>query len=170
MRHCRGFTLLELMITIFIGSIILAKGIPSFVEYLNNSKVRRVANEMYAGMMQAKAEAIRNNSATIFTPAGTGWRVDLIGVGGDGNALLVERPSEGSENKISVTQTAASIAFRSSGRTTLAASFQMNVSLPSAGSCQANGGKVRCLRITVTPAGTIKQCDPVLPASDARAC
>lgn len=42
----------------------------------------------------------------------------------------------------------------------------INVSNPNAGTCAADGGKVRCLRIQVTPGGQIRMCDPKFAASD----
>lgn len=42
----------------------------------------------------------------------------------------------------------------------------INVSNPNAGTCAADGGKIRCLRVQVTPGGQIRMCDPKFAASD----
>ena len=42
----------------------------------------------------------------------------------------------------------------------------INISNPNAGTCAADGGKIRCLRVQVTPGGQIRMCDPKFAASD----
>jgi type IV fimbrial biogenesis protein FimT len=47
-------------------------------------------------------------------------------------------------------------------------SVDINLSSPAAGSCAADvaGGKVRCLRVTVTPGGQVRMCDPKFAVTD----
>lgn len=48
---------------------------------------------------------------------------------------------------------------------------RINISYPDGGTCQANGGTVRCLRIEITTGGAARMCDPaVADANDPRAC
>ncbi|MCK6406427.1 MAG: GspH/FimT family pseudopilin [Rhodocyclaceae bacterium] len=42
----------------------------------------------------------------------------------------------------------------------------INISNPNAGTCAADGGTIRCLRVQVTPGGQIRMCDPKFAASD----
>jgi type IV fimbrial biogenesis protein FimT len=66
----------------------------------------------------------------------------------------------------------SSVTFNSLGRVTPvpAGNIAINVSNPSAGTCEADGGTVRCLRIVVSPAGQVRMCDPNTTSPDPRAC
>lgn len=58
MRSSRGFTLIELLITIAILAILLGVGIPSFVDYIRNSRVSTQVNELATALNTARSEAI----------------------------------------------------------------------------------------------------------------
>jgi type IV fimbrial biogenesis protein FimT len=53
----------------------------------------------------------------------------------------------------------------------LAGNFTIDVPDSTGANCMANGGKLRCLRIVVTPSGAVRMCDPSINSSaDPRAC
>ena len=58
MRSSRGFTLIELLITVAILSILLGVGIPSFVDYIRNSRTSTQVNELATALNTARSEAI----------------------------------------------------------------------------------------------------------------
>lgn len=49
-------------------------------------------------------------------------------------------------------------------------SVNINISNPSADTCVASGGKMKCLRVVVSPTGQIHLCDPALASGDSQAC
>ncbi|MCZ6761931.1 MAG: prepilin-type N-terminal cleavage/methylation domain-containing protein, partial [Gammaproteobacteria bacterium] len=55
----RGFTLLELMITLLIAGIILSIGVPSFRGVMQNQRMTTATNEMVMSLNLAKSEAIK---------------------------------------------------------------------------------------------------------------
>ncbi|MGF1778207.1 GspH/FimT family pseudopilin [Vibrio nomapromontoriensis] len=57
----RGFTLLELMISVFVMMILMLSVAPSFSGLSKEVKVERAAAEIYGLLMQTKAEAIMRN-------------------------------------------------------------------------------------------------------------
>lgn len=81
----RGFTLLELLVTIVIASIVLALAVPSFQSLTLNGQRTTAINEMLQAIQFARAQAVtlrvpvticRSSSATSSTPAcaaGAGW-------------------------------------------------------------------------------------------------
>ena len=56
-RVCKGFTLIELMITISILGILLGVGLPSFVTFINNNKITSEANDLIYSFHMARSEA-----------------------------------------------------------------------------------------------------------------
>ena len=73
----RGFTLLELMITLAVLAVLLSMGLPSLTESMNNNRVLSQTHEMVAMLGFARNEAIRRNaSVTIQLNSVTGgWNV-----------------------------------------------------------------------------------------------
>ncbi|MGF1695075.1 GspH/FimT family pseudopilin [Vibrio kyushuensis] len=57
----RGFTLLELVITISICGVALAFAAPSFSNMVADSKMKRLATEFNGFIIQAKSEAVMRN-------------------------------------------------------------------------------------------------------------
>ena len=57
----RGFTLLELLITVVVLSVLLAAAVPSFSSLLASSKLQRLAPEVHGFLVTARSEAIARN-------------------------------------------------------------------------------------------------------------
>lgn len=64
-RPARGFTLLELMITISVAAILVGLAVPSFQYVFNVGRVTAPANELLAGIQVARMEAIRRGARTV---------------------------------------------------------------------------------------------------------
>lgn len=59
-EKARGFTLLELMIVIFIAAIILGLGIPSFQRTMQHNRMSGSTNNVIGSMHMARSEAIKS--------------------------------------------------------------------------------------------------------------
>ncbi len=72
----RGFTLVELLIGVVIVAILLMLALPTFQEWMVNSRIRNTATSIANGMRLAQVEAIKRTRPVelTITPA-TGWRV-----------------------------------------------------------------------------------------------
>jgi type IV fimbrial biogenesis protein FimT len=58
-RGSRGFTLLELMVTLTVAGILLGVGVPSFVDMVRNNRATANINELSTAFAIARSEAIR---------------------------------------------------------------------------------------------------------------
>lgn len=117
----RGFTLLELMITIAVLAVLMGLAAPSFSRALAEQRIRSAASEIYFALLAARSSAITRNEEVEISPASGGW-----GAGWDihpkGNTAL--RLKEGGELKdVSITATGGAIVFRASGRAVNAVTF-----------------------------------------------
>jgi type IV fimbrial biogenesis protein FimT len=88
MRNKSGFTLMELMVVIAILAIISVLGVPSFINWRNEAKLRDAVSLLRGDMEMAKLRAVRENDfvAVVFNANGyTVFVDDGAGGGGRGN-------------------------------------------------------------------------------------
>ena len=67
-----GFTLVELMITIAVLAIVMAIALPSFNDMTLGSKLRSQANDLVAGAVLARSEAIKRNQTVTLCASSDG--------------------------------------------------------------------------------------------------
>ena len=65
-RHGRGFTLVELAITLVVATVLLVIAVPSFRNITNANRLTTAANEMVGSLNLARMEAIKRNGSTQF--------------------------------------------------------------------------------------------------------
>lgn len=86
LRH-RGFTLIELMVSLSIAALLLVLAAPSYVRWLEEAEVLNGANSLATGLQTAQAEAIKRNINVQFvidpTTQTGGWIAQMT----DGTAL-----------------------------------------------------------------------------------
>ncbi|MFZ5621455.1 MAG: GspH/FimT family pseudopilin [Pseudomonadota bacterium] len=86
MKTHRGFTLIELMITLAVAAILLTIGIPSFSDFVKNNRLVGYVNEFVAAAHLARSEAIKRrrygyicaSSNQSSCTGGTNWAVGWI--------------------------------------------------------------------------------------------
>lgn len=77
----RGFTLVEIAITLVVAAIFLAVAVPSYYAMIQNNKVVAMSNKLAASFNYARMEAIRRGTRVSVCPAAT---VALSGCGSMG--------------------------------------------------------------------------------------
>ena len=195
-----GFTIVELLVGITLVAVLLGIGAPAMGTFLQNSKLASVASSYLNGLQTARTEAIRRNVLTEFvltndplsTPdianaltsavAGRNWVVRAAsGPGTFASAVEAKSGAEGEGSPggaaIVVTGSASApavfdgrVPFNGFGGTADGASYRIDVTNPTIGTCAEFGGPARCRRITVSPGGRILLCDPAANPGDSRAC
>ena len=174
--HARGFTIVEVMITLAVMGILLAFGVPAFSTWIENTRIRTTAQNIQGGLQLAKAEAVRRNlSVKVVIGGATGpaeWTVSAITPGGD---VAVETRSGLEAANVNTVlgiapPGATTLTFNGLGRAVnpngdgSAAISQVDV-------CpRAAGADKRPLRIVVGAGGTVRMCDPAVATGDPRAC
>ena len=186
----RGFSLVELAVTITIVAILLMLGMPSFSEYINNARLGAVAQSFYSGLSLARSEAIRRNVPVEFamtnTPIGpgveNGLTADVTGKNwvirshsdplGAYDAPAIETKSAleggGSTPRVTILATAPIVTFNGIGAATTGVGT-IAIENPPAGAC-VPAGPVRCWTIVVAPGGQVRLCDPAASAGETRSC
>lgn len=104
MKRSRGFTLIELMITLVLAAIILALGVPGFQDIVRNNRAATQSNELVAALSLARSEAVKRGARVSLCPStdqasctgGTdwagGWIVFRDIAANDGAPPVVEAP------------------------------------------------------------------------------
>jgi type IV fimbrial biogenesis protein FimT len=68
-----GFSLVELMITIFVVAILLAIAVPSFQHTIGSTKLTGVSNDLMADLKFARTEAVSRGNDVAVTASSGGW-------------------------------------------------------------------------------------------------
>jgi type IV fimbrial biogenesis protein FimT len=123
MKVCRGFTLLELMVTIAVLAILATVGVPSFRDLIQNNRVTTQTNELVTALSFARTEAVKRGRPIEVTvsQSAPGWSATVVFEPAGLNETLREFDRAGS----SVTLVAGSgtIEFTATGAPTAGATF-----------------------------------------------
>jgi type IV fimbrial biogenesis protein FimT len=69
MKRFRGFTLIELMITLVLAAIILALGVPSFQNVIQNNRAATQSNDLVTALGLARSEAVKRGANVRLCPS-----------------------------------------------------------------------------------------------------
>ncbi len=168
-KRSQGFSLIELMIVVAVIAVLTVLAIPSFGEWLQNSRTRSVAESMQNGIRFAAGEAARMNRITTFTPSATGgWTVTYVKTDSDSGSNTLQTATDPNIANVTVAPTTA-ISFNSLGRAgtggsyssaTGSTAFTLAAADPAVIYLVTNSRGTRKLRIYVSPGGKVRQCDP----------
>ncbi len=181
-RVARGFSVLELMITIAVIAILAVLGMPTMAGAISNAKVRSATEALQNGLRNAQAEAIRRSHQTAFVltnaaPAlsaaaidnGKNWYIQVLPVVASetvDNTFYVQGGSFGSETSGVTIRGPAAICFNSMGRVVANASPGLGAGV----TCSAPApmitydvtkisGADRTLELQLGANGKIRMCD-----------
>lgn len=165
-RHFRGFTLIELAITILVLGVLVTLALPSFRTWMLNIQIRNASESILTGIQRARAEAIgRNTNINFILAADSAWTINVVNPASTIESRLA---SEGSQKVTrTVTPDATTLTFNNLGLV-----VANNDGSPSLQQIDFTAsGANQNMRILIGAGGSARMCDPNLAAgSSIRAC
>lgn len=132
----RGFTLLELMVTVAVLAILVGIAVPSLVDATLTGKLAASANDLVAGVAMGRSEAIKRNAVTSLcvssngTSCGSGgWEQGWIIISG---STVIQKHSA-APTGFKVTSSVAKVDFQPTGVGNTQATITVCRSAPTAG-------------------------------------
>lgn len=72
-RAARGFTIVELLVVVFVFGTLLAIGLPQFADFIRNQRIKTASFDLFSTLMLARSEAITRNTRITVAPTGGSW-------------------------------------------------------------------------------------------------
>jgi type IV fimbrial biogenesis protein FimT len=133
----RGYTLLELMVTLGIVGILAGVAAPSFSDFVRTQQLRSVANDLATSFQLARSEAVKRNADITVARVGSSW-LEGWTVAAGATTLRAHDVISG----LTIIGSANSFIFRNNGRIDSAVTF----SLASA----ADASVAKCVRLSLS--------------------
>jgi len=194
----RGFSLVELLVTLSVLAFLMMAGMPSLSQWSRNSQIRTVAESLANGVSKARTEALRRNTPVRFSLVNSAssascalsstsgaWVVSLQSpasncdeaVSETSAPMILERwaQSEGSGNVTVQVKNTDCSADASNTQIVFDGFGRVNAAAATPVRCilvnHSSGSGNRALRLTVSLAGGTRLCDPaVTDTKDPRRC
>lgn len=192
LRRPRGFTIVELLVTIALLALLLGLAMPSFTTWVRNAQVRTVSDALQNGLRLAQAEAVRRqrqvvffrtnestcNNATAAADDGAFWAVRSVPLVAGDAVETVQCGQLGDVASGAAIAGATALCFNAGGRQVANADPGIGgpaCALDASGTSSfdvTSSHADRPLRVLVTLGGSVRLCDPAktLSASTPDGC
>jgi type IV fimbrial biogenesis protein FimT len=200
-RHAsRGISIIELMVVITMIGIMLTLAIPGIGNWISNSRVRTVAEELQNGLRVAQAEAVNRNRTVAYvrtaatparnaTPSATGsnWYVQVLPINAvEGatsafqNDAYVQGGTFSAQSGANVTGTDTTVVcFNSVGRVVNVTATDTGLGVACVAPTTADiparfaialPASDRAMRVELSLGGRVRMCDPLAATGQPNAC
>ena len=129
MKRSRGFTLVEMMVVVFIIAILAVMGFPAMNRMMSTAAVRSTSYDLFADLVYARSEAITRGTNVSITGTGspaTNWKKGYRITEAAGGTTLRE-VFERTDDRISFTASQDTVTFDRSGRAQNAAAVSFAI-------------------------------------------
>ncbi len=147
----RGFTAIELLVTLAIAAIVLLVALPSLRPQLAAAEARSTASDIADALQYARQYALNTSNLVTFTPSGCGYTVATVG-----GTQLLDAGSAGG-NGVSCQPIGQALSFLGDGSVALCTQGAQGLSCSPAkatASAQVSGGG-STWQVSLTPGGMI---------------
>jgi type IV fimbrial biogenesis protein FimT len=159
MKSTRGFTIIELMVTLAILAIMMGLGVPSFRAFISSQKIKTGASELMTSLVLARSEAVKRNANVTITPNSStawnnGWVTSAV-IGGAATTLHNQDAIAGitvttyTNATCTTTGTVASIVYANTGRTAASTCYKFS---------GASTSTTKCVKVDLTGIPTSGTC------------
>jgi type IV fimbrial biogenesis protein FimT len=166
----RGFSLVELMVTVAVLAVVLAVGVPSLRTFVENGRIRAAGESWQYGLTLARSEAVRLNMPVAFVVGDDGWRVQRT----SDDTVLHRASSKDSTRGLDFVvdpEGSNSVTYDSFGRVTANRDGSDPIDqVDIAAANPPDSGAYRPLRLQLLSGGVVRLCDPAADTDDPRAC
>ena len=69
----RGFTLIELMVSVSVLAILAALAAPAMAGFIASQRIRAMATNLNLALVKARSEAVKQNTSVTLSPLSTSW-------------------------------------------------------------------------------------------------
>lgn len=180
-RACCGVSLIELMVIVAVIGVIAALGVPSYNTWIQNTRIRAVAESIQSGLQLARAEAVRRNALVQFVLEDSAeWTVgcvmivdDLDGDGVDDCPAEIQKKQSGEAGSVANITIAIepeannAVVFNGMGIISGGGFDYVEVDIDES---VMSADDSRELRVLLETGGSNKLCDPNASDTDPRAC
>lgn len=152
----RGFTLLELMVTVSVAALLVTVGVPTFVTFVRNTRTTTHTNDLVTALNLGRSEATRRGAPVVVCASGDGatcsaandWSTGWVVVA-PGNQVVGSWPERAGGAGI-LTANVPQIQFQPRG-SVAAAGTQFQMRLPDCGADQGRDVSISVAgRVSVT--------------------
>lgn len=170
----QGFSLIELMIAVAIFGIVSVIAIPSYREWIENSRIRNAAESIQNGLQKARAQAVLYNTPVKFVlGSNSAWTISCATATTSApcNATIEDhKAKDGASTTTTIASnpsTATTLTYSNLGARSANVGELVSVNIDSSSLSNADS---RDLRVVIGTGGNARMCDPNLASSDFRAC
>jgi type IV fimbrial biogenesis protein FimT len=197
-KRLKGFTLVELMVTISLLALLLFAAVPSFTQWSRNTQIRSAAESLQNGLRLARTQALTSNRQVVFSlhslqpglnvaaaATGLNWGIQTVPliagetaefIQGGNFASTVSGLTINSPGPAPAPPATAAVCFNSIGQQVSQATPGTGVACVAAATSfvvsRVNevAGEDRPLTVTVSLSGQVRMCDPARPSGSPDAC
>jgi type IV fimbrial biogenesis protein FimT len=146
----RGFTLVELMITLAVLGILITIGVPSFNDLVQNQRVKAATSDIYSSLTLARSEAIKRNAEVNIVRNGSSWSNGWTVQTTDATPVPLKSQAAFTDITVSAASSESVIRYRRDGRLNTSAP---NMPAPSVVVSLSGNSNVIARCIAVDPSG-----------------
>lgn len=97
-KYLKGFTIIELMLTIAVAAVILTLGVPSFQGLMERNQLTTNINRFISSLALARSEAIKRNQRVVVCPSSDGDTCSNAGGYDNGWIIFVDADNNNSRD------------------------------------------------------------------------